>query len=99
MQKEIKKIIKIIKDRQQQTAAIIFLYGDLGSGKTTFVQNFAKNLEIKKKITSPTYQIRKDYEIKNQTSGLKNLIHIDLYRLNEEKDKTDILKTLDLTGK
>ena len=49
MQKEIKKIIKIIKDRQQQTAAIIFLYGDLGSGKTTFVQNFAKNLEMQNK--------------------------------------------------
>ena len=99
MQKEIEKIQKIIKNRQQQTAVIIFLYGDLGSGKTTFVQKFSETLNIKKKITSPTYQIRKDYEIKDQNYGLKNLIHIDLYRLKEEKNRTDVLKILDLKSK
>lgn len=56
---------------------IIFLNGPLGAGKTTFVKGIALGLEIEKVITSPTFQIIKQYDNK--------LCHIDAYRTKEEE--------------
>lgn len=57
---------------------IIALTGELGSGKTTFAQGFARGLGIKDKITSPTFLIIRQYPV----PGQKNFFfHIDLYRL------------------
>lgn len=60
---------------------IVALYGDLGSGKTTFVQGLARRLGIKKRIISPTFVIVRTYKI-----GFNNFYHIDLYRIESEKD-------------
>jgi len=65
--------------RNNQNALIVGLYGDLGSGKTTFVKGIAKVFGLEKTITSPTFVIEKIYKLKNQV--LDNLIHIDAYRL------------------
>ncbi len=65
-------------------ATTIGLYGDLGSGKTTFTQNVAKLLGIKDFVTSPTYVIEKKYPIKYK--NFENLIHIDLYRIESSKE-------------
>lgn len=46
-------------------AIVIGLEGDLGSGKTTFLQGFAKELGIKEKILSPTFVILKKFKIQN----------------------------------
>ena len=61
---------------------IICLDGELGSGKTVFVKGFAKSLGISENITSPTFNIVKEYE-----SGEMKLNHMDVYRL-EETDET-----------
>lgn len=45
------------------SALIIGLYGNLGAGKTTFIQGFAKGLRIKQKIISPTFVILKKFKI------------------------------------
>ncbi|WGI36824.1 tRNA (adenosine(37)-N6)-threonylcarbamoyltransferase complex ATPase subunit type 1 TsaE [Mesomycoplasma lagogenitalium] len=50
----------------------LYLNGDLGAGKTTLVQEIAKKLNIKEKITSPTFNIMKIYP---------SLVHIDAYHL------------------
>lgn len=60
---------------------IVCLYGDLGSGKTTFVQGLAAGLGIKNRIISPTFVIVRTYDL-----GDKNFYHIDLYRTESEKD-------------
>src|SRR5664279_2141969 len=60
---------------------VLALFGDLGSGKTTFVQGFAKGLGITKKIISPTFIIVRSYEI-----GVRNFYHVDLYRIHNESD-------------
>ncbi len=65
--------------RNNQNALIVGLYGELGSGKTTFVKGIAKVFGLEKTITSPTFVIEKIYKLKNQV--LDNLIHIDAYRL------------------
>lgn len=56
---------------------VICLDGDLGSGKTIFTKGFAQSLEIDEDVTSPTFNIIKEY-----TSGELPLYHMDVYRLN-----------------
>ena len=67
---------------------MLALYGDLGSGKTTFMQGFAKGLGIIRNIISPTFIIMRTYELGNreQGTGIRNLYHVDLYRIESEKD-------------
>ena len=67
---------------------IVALYGELGSGKTTFVQAVAKALGIRKQIVSPSFILVRSYEIpKNNTSkSVGRLVHIDLYRLESADD-------------
>ena len=65
---------------------IIFLYGEIGVGKTTFVRFFVNNLESEKGLTnsevlSPTFNIVYDYNIKKI-----KILHYDLYRLKNYKD-------------
>ena len=57
--------------------AVISLVGDLGAGKTTFTKGFAKGLDIKENVTSPTFTIMNEY-----TSGRKPMYHFDMYRLS-----------------
>ncbi len=56
---------------------IICLEGDLGSGKTVFTKGFAESLGIEETITSPTFNIVKEY-----FSGEMPLYHMDVYRLD-----------------
>ena len=78
---------EIKKGDGKSRAIVIALSGDLGSGKTTFVQGFAKELGIKEIPKSPTFIIMQIFEtrIKNYELGIRNLIHIDAYRLEHPK--------------
>ena len=58
----------------------ITLEGDLGAGKTTFTQSFAKGLGIKRNVNSPTFTIMKQYE------GRIPLNHLDVYRLEDSDE-------------
>jgi len=65
---------------------VIFLYGEIGVGKTTFVRFFINHLESKNKIRnsdvlSPTFNIVYDYDV-----GDKKILHYDLYRLKNYND-------------
>ncbi len=63
---------------------IIGLQGELGSGKTTFIQGLAKGLGVKEKITSPTFVILKKYKIPSKIIKDAFLFHIDCYRIKSE---------------
>lgn len=58
----------------------ITLEGDLGAGKTTFTQSFAKGLGVKRTVNSPTFTIMKQYE------GRMPLNHLDVYRLGDSDE-------------
>lgn len=64
---------------------IICLDGELGSGKTVFTKGFADALAIKENITSPTFNIIKEY-----TAGEMPLYHMDVYRLDGKVDDLGI---------
>jgi tRNA threonylcarbamoyladenosine biosynthesis protein TsaE len=72
-----KMLAKILKGSE-----IIALYGELGSGKTTFVKGIAEGLGIESNITSPTFTLMNIYKIDRK----KLLCHIDTYRLHSQKD-------------
>ena len=67
--------------RRPERPIILALRGDLGSGKTTFVQGLASALGIREKVQSPTFVLMKWYQPAKRFRPLRHLIHIDAYRL------------------
>ncbi len=74
---------------QLKAGDLILLNGDLGSGKTVFVQGIAQSLGIEG-VTSPTFVISKSYK------GVLPLIHVDVYRLLDSGKAALFLDDLDL---
>ena len=75
---------EIIKSKSKK-ALILALEGELGSGKTTFIQGFAKGLGIKRRILSPSFLILRLYSLKNF-----NFYHLDCYRIKKTKEILDL---------
>ena len=63
---------------------VLCMYGDLGVGKTAFVQGLAKGLGIDEPITSPTFTIVNEY------SGALPLYHFDVYRIADSDEMYEI---------
>lgn len=74
-----------------QPGDLISLAGDLGAGKTCFVQGIAQGLHITEPLTSPSFLLRKDYTGTTANGSPINLAHLDIYRL-------DTLHDLDVLG-
>jgi tRNA threonylcarbamoyladenosine biosynthesis protein TsaE len=66
--------------KQLTPGAVLLLFGDLGSGKTTFVQGLAAGLGITGAVASPTFTLVNEY-----LEGRCPLYHLDLYRLEREE--------------
>jgi len=93
---------EILKTKQQESAFVLGLEGDLGGGKTTFLQGFARGLGIKEKILSPTFIIMRKFRmgpkrslggwragwspIRQPADQFLNLYHIDCYRIKKTKE-------------
>ena len=84
-----KKIAKVFSNLLKK-GDTVFLYGDIGVGKTTFIRSLINNLQKKNKIgltevPSPTFNIVNEYQIKNLT-----IKHFDLFRLKNEIEISNI---------
>lgn len=77
-----------------QSGKIIGLEGELGAGKTTLIKGIARGLGVKKSITSPTFVLMKVYKIADLRGWqadkggykIKRFVHVDAYRIRNEKD-------------
>ena len=79
--KETKKIAgKLLKNLTG--GEILGLIGNLGSGKTLFVQGLAEAMGIKEVVNSPTFVLMKIYKIRDSRLVIRELVHLDAYRLN-----------------
>ena len=85
--RSVKDTIRIAEDLESEKFPnmVICLYGELGSGKTVFTKGFANAMEIEDTITSPTFNIIKEYN-----SGELPLYHMDVYRLEETDESVGI---------
>lgn len=83
--RNVRAVLKLLP--KEHRAVVVYLNGELGAGKTTFVQTIARDYGIQEPLTSPTYPIMRSYDIPNDrlASGakrrFKKLVHIDAYRL------------------
>jgi tRNA threonylcarbamoyladenosine biosynthesis protein TsaE len=73
------EIIKHRTTTEDQQATVICLYGELGSGKTTFTQGLAQGMGYHRRLLSPTFLIMRTYDLENQ----QTLYHLDLYRIQK----------------
>lgn len=68
-----------------RTGAVIYLRGDLGAGKTTLARGLLRSLGVEGSIRSPTYTLMEVYEAAGKT-----LVHLDLYRLSDALELTNL---------
>lgn len=81
-----KKIAQGIAEKilEGEYPPVLALEGDLGAGKTTFLQGLAKGLGIKERVLSPTFVIMKKFKIPK--SSFNFLYHFDCYRIQEPEE-------------
>ncbi len=68
--------------QQLKSGGVVCLYGDLGAGKTTFVQGLVRGLGSSAWVSSPTFVLVRRYD----TKGDHSIYHVDLYRLENLLD-------------
>lgn len=92
---ETQKIARILAEELSHAprgrgAQVIALQGELGAGKTTFVQGFVQALGVKEKVKSPTFVLIKIYSLDQKSRSknpvYKHLVHIDCYRISSPRD-------------
>ncbi len=66
--------------------SVLALHGDLGAGKTTFVQGLARGLGIQESVTSPTFAI-----LALHRGGGRTLVHVDAYRIDGGRALEDLM--------
>jgi tRNA threonylcarbamoyladenosine biosynthesis protein TsaE len=79
LQKTAELILSVVPNK------ILLFYGDMGVGKTTLIKEITKQLGVKETISSPTFALVNEYEIKND-----KIYHFDFYRINNEEEVLDI---------
>lgn len=72
-------------------ARVFAFTGEVGAGKTTFIQQICRQLGIKEVVSSPTFALVNEYGYKDPQSGVTNsAYHLDLYRLRTIEEALDI---------
>ncbi|KKS45151.1 MAG: P-loop hydrolase [Parcubacteria group bacterium GW2011_GWC1_43_11] len=69
-------------------ALIITLEGNLGSGKTTFIQGLAKGFGVRENVLSPTFVILKEFPL--SSGNFQNFYHVDAYRLKNPEELLEL---------
>ena len=92
------EVIGIYEERQNKSEAFVLaLHGDLGAGKTTFMQLLAGKLGVAEQVTSPTFVIMKKYPI--DEGRITQLVHIDAYRIEDVDEMLPLRFSEELTEK
>ena len=79
------RCLALITAKEAKKGDVFCLDGDLGAGKTVFAKGFAEGLGIREDITSPTFNIVKEYK-----DGRLPLYHFDVYRIEDPEEMYEI---------
>lgn len=90
---ETKKIAKLfaqelLETKPSKKAFVVIFKGDLGAGKTTFIQGLMKGLGVKKRVMSPTFTLLRSYAIKSDS--FERVHHFDCYRITEAEEMKEL---------
>ena len=86
LEKVVEELLKFAGDRK-----ILLFYGEIGAGKTTFIQRFCSYFNVAENVTSPTFSLANEYTFKDKKDQSEQLIyHLDLYRLKNMDEAIDI---------
>ncbi|MCR4328776.1 MAG: tRNA (adenosine(37)-N6)-threonylcarbamoyltransferase complex ATPase subunit type 1 TsaE [Patescibacteria group bacterium] len=76
---------RLVKKKRRTRAIVVTLRGQLGTGKTTFVRGMFRALNVRRRVTSPTFVLMKRYPapfgVKGDGNNICELYHLDLYRV------------------
>lgn len=87
---ELDKVVKALLSFAEGRKKIMF-YGEIGAGKTTFIQNICKHLGVKEAVVSPTFSLVNEYTYHDDALQTEKYVHhLDLYRLKSEQEALDI---------
>ena len=81
-------LVDVRKVGDDGAAVVLALHGDLGAGKTTFVQTLARALGVVEVVNSPTFVVMKKYDTADKQ--FSELVHIDAYRIEDEAEMTPL---------
>ena len=84
----VEEVLSILP-RRESGAGVIALHGELGAGKTAFVQALGRALGVREHITSPTFVLMKSYNTPRH-DFFNTLIHIDAYRIDDASEMTTL---------
>ena len=86
LEKVVEELLNFAGDRK-----ILLFYGEIGAGKTTFIQRFCSYFNVAENVTSPTFSLANEYTFKDKKDQSEQLIyHLDLYRLKNMDEAIDI---------
>jgi tRNA threonylcarbamoyladenosine biosynthesis protein TsaE len=69
---------------------IMAFQGEIGAGKTTFIQAFCRRLGVQEPVTSPTFSLVNEYQYRSEDGGpVQSVFHMDLYRLEDTDEALD----------
>ncbi|MEK9173051.1 MAG: tRNA (adenosine(37)-N6)-threonylcarbamoyltransferase complex ATPase subunit type 1 TsaE [Patescibacteria group bacterium] len=83
-----KKGAVVPRRARDKCALILALKGDLGAGKTTFVQGFLRGLGVRGRVNSPTFVLMKRFKLRD--SRFTNAYHIDCYRVKKSAELSSL---------
>ena len=87
---ELEKVVKALLDFSAGRKKMMF-YGEIGAGKTTFIQAICKHLGVRENVVSPTFSLVNEYTYQDNLTQKEQLVHhLDLYRLKNEQEALDI---------
>jgi tRNA threonylcarbamoyladenosine biosynthesis protein TsaE len=78
----------ILASRSKNTSKVLLLQGQLGSGKTTFVQGLLRGFGLRRRVASPTFVLMRRFRLANPRRF--SIFHIDAYRLKSGKNLLDL---------
>lgn len=92
--------IKTVQELDQAVEALLafakgrkkmVFIGEIGAGKTTFIQAFCQHFDVEDQVTSPTFSLVNEYVYRDpETNQLSNIYHLDLYRLETIEEALNI---------